>query len=812
MERFFITIYQKLQAHKITGIFLLLFFVIIAGFGAFQLEFKEDITALIPKSEKAEKLQRLMSTVNFSDKIIVNFSAKDIHQKDELVSVAKAFIDSLKPLETNSIEKIQGQISSDEMDKTYVFVQQNVPLFLNESDYQQIEERLAGDSLQNRLQGIYKSVLSPAGSFTKKYMLNDPLQITPFGLEKLKQLRIGAEFQVYQNFLLTQDGKNLLLFLTPKLDKKNSTANKELVNKLNKITQTITQKNDSISAYLFGSLFYNVANASQIKEDIQLTLGIALSILLVILIVFYRKIHIPLVLFLPSILGAISALAFVCIVQQEISLIALGIGAILLGISIDYALHVLTHYRNHTDVKKLYREVSSAVMMSSLTTATAFICLIFVDSQALKDLGIFAAISVVVSAFLSLILIPQLYQPKIVNHQKNTTLIDRLANFPFEKSVVFKAIISITFLFGILNFYKVDFQEDLSSLNYESKSLQKSKDKLASITFQDEKSIYLIAHGDNLDKALATTNTVNQELQELQKNNTILSFSSVGNLVLSEKQQRQKIEQWNSFWSNQRKKKLQENLISEGKQLGFKASTFSGFYDLLDKKYQSISLADYKKVPNFSVDEFINKNDKEEFYTVLSSVKVSAENITLLKEHFSDQKNISLIDRQGVNQELLSGLKEHFNNLLLYSFGAIFLLLLLYYKNLRLSIITLLPIAITWIIALGIMHFFSISFNIFNVIITTFIFGLGVDYSIFLTNGLRHQITDKNYKLKTHKTSIVLSVMTTLLGMGALIFAVHPALKSLALISIIGILTAALVSFCLQPIIFKLLMKSSTND
>ena len=82
---------------------------------------------------------------------------------------------------------------------------------------------------------------------------------------------------------------------------------------------------------------------------------------------------------------------------------------------------------------------------------------------------------------------------------------------------------------------------------------------------------------------------------------------------------------------------------------------------------------------------------------------------------------------------------------------------------------------------------------------------LGIDYSIFITNGLLHQTKTKT-DLLTHKMSVILSVITTVLGVGVLIFAKHPALHSLAVISIIGIGSAMLIAFTIQPLLFNFLI------
>jgi 1-acyl-sn-glycerol-3-phosphate acyltransferase len=137
-----------------------------------------------------------------------------------------------------------------------------------------------------------------------------------------------------------------------------------------------------------------------------------------------------------------------------------------------------------------------------------------------------------------------------------------------------------------------------------------------------------------------------------------------------------------------------------------------------------------------------------------------------------------------------------------YSFIAIFLILLLAFRRIELVIISIIPILISWLFTTGIMGIFGLQFNVINIIVCTLIFGIGVDYSIFMTMALQKEQTFGKVELPTYRTSILLSVATTILGIGVLIFAGHPALKSIAAISIIGIFSALLITFILQPLVF----------
>jgi 1-acyl-sn-glycerol-3-phosphate acyltransferase len=100
----------------------------------------------------------------------------------------------------------------------------------------------------------------------------------------------------------------------------------------------------------------------------------------------------------------------------------------------------------------------------------------------------------------------------------------------------------------------------------------------------------------------------------------------------------------------------------------------------------------------------------------------------------------------------------------------------------------------------------GIKFNVINIIISTFIFGLGDDYSIFIMDGLLNEYKFGKKTLDSFKSSILLSALITIIGIGVMIFAKHPALQSIALIAIIGMACVVFISFIVQPLLFNWLV------
>ncbi len=800
MSKLLFSLYESIHTHKLKfGLILIAIFGLLIWMTS-TIRFDEDISKLIPSNDENEQLQKVLNTAHFSDKIIINIKKKSDGQVEDLTEYAQQFLDSLNKNSSKYIKAIQGKVEDSIIFEALDFVYENAPLFLKDEDYEIISNKLNTDSIHKLTEANYKILVSPSGIIAKQTIVKDPLGISILGVKHLRQLGFNDNFELKEGFLVSKNGQNLLLFITPTFSSSETNENELFATQIYELQSKLNvQFKDKVSSEAFGGTLIAVANAKQIKEDIQLTITIALVALLLLFVFFYRKLSIPIILMIPTLFAGLFAAALLSIIRDEISAISLGIGAVLIGITLDYSLHILTHIRNNHDIKELYADVTKPILMSSLTTALAFLCLLFIDSQALQDLGIFAAMSVIGASGFALIFIPQVYKNERIEVVKRKTFIDKIAKYDFDKNKLLITGIIILLIASVFTYQNVTFNKDISKLNYQPQHLFDAEKNLEDLTNERSKSIYIITFGNNPQQVLKTNDIVFKKLQEMEAGKKIISFNSVGALVTSEASQQNQIDRWNRFWTSEKVNQVEDNLIISGKEFGFKPTTFQAFYSLLTKDFKPLDPEDFKIISTIPLDDFMaNKND---FYTITSLVKVEDNQIPFVKKSFNDASQMLVIDRQDLNESLLGQLKNDFNDLIVYCFAVVFLLLLVFYRNIKLTLVTIIPIIITWFITIGIMGIFKMEFNIFSILISTFIFGLGVDYCIFMTNGLI-----KNKDLPTYKTSVILSVLTTILGIGVLIFAKHPALYSISIVSTIGILTAMLIAFTIQPILFKLLI------
>ena len=141
-------IYQYITTHKLATFSFFTAWALIAIYGLSQLRFEEDITKVLPQNDKTNLTSKVLKQLNFADKISVMVTAEKGGTLTDMQSVAEILHDTLNASMTKYITSIQGVINEEEIDETWQFVNDHLPLFLNDEDYAYLERRLAPDSLK----------------------------------------------------------------------------------------------------------------------------------------------------------------------------------------------------------------------------------------------------------------------------------------------------------------------------------------------------------------------------------------------------------------------------------------------------------------------------------------------------------------------------------------------------------------------------------------------------------------------------------------------------------------------------------------
>ncbi len=808
-----LNIYRYFQRNRKVLWLLVVSVVLFTVWFASKIQLEEDINKFIPKDKRVDEINFVLQNLKIKDKLVITISNTNTINAEtaEMMLCADAIADSLTAGNYNHLIKdFTYKVSDDLMQRVYSVFYEHLPIFLEEKDYIRINGFLQSDSLKEILKNDYKTLLSPSGIVLGKFIRKDPLSLTSLALKKMQNIQFDENFEVNEGYIMTKDQKHLLAFITPSFAPNDNTSSQQLITALDRIVVSLqSQFNNKVGIEYYGATAVSLGNSIQIRHDSIYTSIIALVCIVILLSIFFRRILVVFYILLPVAFGALFSLTLLYFIKHEISAIALGAGSVVLGIAINYSLHFFTHFKHEQSAEKVIKDLSLPMLIGCTTTVGAFLSLQFTKSQALHDFGLFAAFSLIGALLFSIIVIPHLLKQKKnqqheINHSVKLSLIERIISYRYDKNKLLVIIVFIlTLIFAYTSRY-VEFESDMFKMNYQSEKLNEAQQHLDEINNFSLRSVYIVSKGKDLNEALKVNEKVTEKLNQLKQNNIISKFSSVSTLLISDSLQQLRINKWNLFWTKEKKDSLEKRLIQYGSAYKFKETAFSEFYNQLKADFRPVPLSELDTLKKLIVNDWVTEN--KDITTVVSLVKVQSEAKQPVYDAFKNNTSAVVFDKQYMSSQFVEIISSDFNLILIITGILVFGFMLLSHGRIELAIINFLPMFVSWLWILGIMGLLGIKFNIINIIISTFIFGLGDDYSIFIMDGLGQEYKYGRKNLDSYKTSILLSVLTTIIGIGVLIFAKHPALKSIAAITIIGMITVLVISFIVQPLCYNFLI------
>lgn len=812
MSSLFVQLYRFFNKKKWLLYLSLVASISIMAYFAMQIKFEENIARFFPDTENEKNLNTVFNNLRIKDKIIVLFSAKDSTQEDIddlLIECGTIFKENLQAKAGKEyIDNIVFEIDENLKSGVQNYVYDNLPVLLTENDYTRMTSFFDKDSLNGIMKRNYSNLLSPTGSVMKEYITRDPLGLAGNSLKHLQDLQLESDFEEYNGHIFAKDGSILILVITPTNGMGSTGMNDRLITLIEEEIATVSQEHPEVISEYYGGPSVSVYNARQIKSDSILTSIIALVVIIAFIsLVFKSKATIPLIIS-PALFGGLFALFIISLIKGSISAIAVGSGSIVLGIALSYSIHMVVHQNHVTSIEQLIEELTYPLTVGSFTTIGAFLGLLFTSSDLLRDFGLFASMSLIGTTLFCLIYLPHfLKAEKAKSKGRFFHFIERINSYRFDKNKWLVGGIVVLTIICVFTSQNVGFESDMMKINYEPKHIKDTENKLLNIVEGDKRTIIFVSIGKDLNEAALNYKKNNEKLASLLEQGLIEDYASAEYFLVSDSIREQRANQWKSFWTVEKQSDIKKMLEEESKEYGFRDGTFNTFYNWLQTSRQSDKSLE-SGTSSLLKDWYTESDDLS---MLISQVKINNENKAAVYAHFDDANETVIFDRAYFTDRWVSAVNDDFYLVLFISSFLIFFTLLISYGRIELAVISFLPMFISWIIIIGIMGMFGLQFNIVNIILSTFIFGIGDDFSIFIQDGLLSKYRTNKKVLDGHKTAIFCSAFTIVVGMGVLVFAKHPALQSISSMSILGMIVVVLVSYTIPPFVFRLLISNPTS-
>ena len=735
-----------------------------------RLSYKEDIRDFLPLDEEERAALNDYDRQAQTSMIVAIIEHRDstIDDPDLLVESVETFIDAISDVEGLTVQSVFSQMEERQED-----LYRQLPFLLEAEDYQRMDSLLRQpEFVASKLEEDKERLLMPMGSMMAHDITHDPLGLFSPVLSLLRDTTVMDRFDLYDGCLLTADHRRALVMMSSPYGGSETASNERLLEvlkvKADSVSSLLTSHSSllepPLSIRFCGAPVIAVTNASQIKTDSLISVSIAVVLILLLLWFFLRSLRNILLIAFSIGWGWVFAVACLSWVHQEVSVIVIGISSIIVGIAINYPLHLIAHLSHTHDVRQALKEVVKPLVVGNITTVGAFFALVPLRAAALRDLGLFSSFLLVGTILFTIIWLPQVLRfkftvdslsscvPSVASGKAERTDDDseaasgkaectdddsavserlasqstvnrKLSTVNNNTHWLIAAILLLTAFFGYHSLHTT-FDADLTHINY-------------------------MTPAQRTDMAL---------LQQLMPTDTQRQQDLNDRLPSTPEAQQDRLRLWQS-WTSSHHDQLQSTLRQEATRIGFAPDSFDPFFALLSPSSEGLA-------------------------------------------------NISSVNRQlsTVNNNPFASIATHlsddFNYIGWTCACIVFFFLWASFRSLPLALLSFLPMAVSWLWILGIMALLGIQFNIINIILSTFIFGQGDDYTIFMTEGTVYEYTHRRPMLASYRRAIILSALIMFIGIGSLITARHPALHSLAEVTIVGMFSVVLMAFVIPPVVF----------
>lgn len=815
MVAFIIRIYEWMRRQRTVCLLSFILLTVLLSVLLLKQTYQEDISAFLPLNNKYNKALKVYQSISGTNRIFAIFQYADSTKSDP-DSIIQAIDDYVELLKTKDTEKevrnLVSQIDTEKMTETLSFIYQHIPYFLTDEDYCRFDSLLEDPGfISSQVSNDKQMMMLPATSLLSDNLQRDPLNFFTPVVAKL-QKSSSLNYENYEGYIFTPDMKKAIIMLDSRYGASETDGNAHLYSLLSTCAAQTTENHPLIDIHLTGGPVIAVGNAKQIKTDSLTAVTIAIIIIVLLLFYAFRDIWNILLIVISVAWGWLFAMGALTLIHSSVSMIVIGISSVIVGIAVNYPLHLIAHLKHTPNVKTALKEIAMPLVVGNITTVGAFLALVPLESVALRDLGLFSSLLLV-----GTILFVLLYLPHILRRGKQNVqsrLLNRMSEFSLESNhrVVWIVII-LTFVFGYFSL-KTTFDPDISHINYMTDDQKEDLAYLQSMkpASTSLESVYVVSSDSSLDKALDKSMSVRSKVEEMKEKGNISDFYDCHQFICSKGEQEKRLSKWNTFVA-QYGDRVETAVKKAAQAEGFIPETFDEFYRLLHTPFKAGDATSLESLYMLAFPTNIISDSVSHTYHVIQTLQTQPSLTSdIVHEIQGCSSEVYAFDVPSMNTSIATRLSNDFNYIGWACGLIVFFFLWFSLGSIELAMLSFLPMALSWVWILGMMSLLGIQFNVVNVILATFIFGQGDDYTIFITEGCLYEYAYRRKMLSSYKSSIIISALIMFVGIGALIIAKHPALQSLAKVTIVGMFSVVLMAYLFPPLIFRWLVEGKQGS
>ena len=767
--------YALLFRHRVLVITIWLGLIVLAACMTFSLKPDTGNAAFFPdSSSEAAAMVRDMDVPPFSRLLFIDLSTSGGSSPEQLAAAADAIVQAL-PADLAVRAGADPQLSTPEA---------FLSLLPSTSAWNLRElEGLAGPDvirktvrdIRHRLEGLWVPIRwVQADPFSLLSALN---RLVPAqGAFPTQDPVLGYPFDASRT--------HLLLIVRPIHDMRDIEQAGRLMDVLHAALQNLPP---DMTARIVGGHRHSAENARTIFHDIDRIVLLSLIGFAAVYLLLVRSPAALWILAAPAI-AALLAGAGMSLVWANASGLALGFGASVLGLAEDYAVHVHFALRGNEPPRSVLPRLTSPLVQALLMNCIGFSVLLFSGIPAVRQLAGFAMMTLVGGLLAALCLLPLLPWHRRVFFSPPVKTGPQQCRVPDLKKVI--PCVGILLAVCAAGFSRVPVDVSPRTLGANMAAMEADAAALEQVWGGAMHSTAFVVHGQTPDAALEQAAALAGYLRA-QDDGTVLTITD---LLPPRKDAEQRVAEWNR-WARETEPLLRERLVGIAREEGFSATAFEPFLAWLATPQQPGTPDSLRRAGLGELaDTFIRTDGGETRVLVLARTPSAA---GLARNGIGNAevpalRNVVVLSPERLESTLRQAFvsERHLLPAVIILCSAMLFVLL---RKIPPFLLVAVPPLSSLAAVLCWMMLSHRPLTLASIAALPLMVSLAIDHGLIMTHDLMHGTSFGVERAMT------VSTLTSIMGMGMLALADHPALHDMGCIILIGLLVEWGTAHCLLP-------------
>jgi uncharacterized protein len=719
----------------------------------------------------------------------------------------------------------------------------NFPSFVSPEQIKDLKQRLDPQAIHQTVRRAATELVTPFSSLGTNYFVADPLGLMEVEARDGRGLSQFASFDLNWgsgNRFFSKDHKALLIIAEPRQSAMDYKFAEQVVHWTREHIQAISATPDfrdsGVRITAAGAYVYAEQEHQFIESNIRRISLISIIGNLGLCLLIYPRIPLLLLSLLPAGLGILWTTGIASFYPGEVNLISLSFIAILAGLGDDQVVHFFNRVPQewgrggtlNDAVLRTFETTGLSVVFCIVTAATATASLAFSGFKALAEFGFILTVGMFMMMIHTLLTVPALMGLwwRFSKPGAPETITFRILPWIARKTVDFvgrhaRLVVGLglgVFVLSLLFLPTIRMGGHFEITGADNPAVAAQNRLSARFGIEGSPHILLVAGGEQ--EVLGRAEKLTAGLDGYRQRGVIKSIFSPTALLPSAQTQSERASALVGVNLAASARALEDSL----RENGFRIEPIQPFIDRLRQLGQGEDPITVEKaarlLPPGLLDNSIRKNGDSSYVAAIAfystdpdAVDVIPENvIASWRNQFGPFVEFSF---EKMNRDMQKQVLHDSRRALVWTAGGILLMVYLTFRNLRVSLIVLIPIIFGIVVTFGLLLLIRHRFSFMSITAIPLIIGIGIDNGIHLVQrylASRHREgrdleNDGHGILAVAKASgaaLIQSNLTTIIGFGALMASSFTPLAEMGLVTSLGVALALVGGLCLIPAVILL--------